>query len=137
MPRVAAEGGDGLCAGLGQNYVDPLHSDVPRNLFIGVEPVGRARLERHGDYLPRLAERRNQLFVQSAFLPADIPEALAPVFCRRRVAVLRAECQCADHSVQQVALINVVAVDAQAASTQCRNHLVQVEPCVLQHDVEF
>ena len=68
MPRVAAEGGDGLCAGLGQDCVDPLHSDVQRHFFIGVEPVGRAFLECHGEYLPRLAEGRDHFFVQAVFL---------------------------------------------------------------------
>ena len=83
------------------------------------------------------AQGCDQLFVQSAFLAANIPEALAPVPGRWRVVVLRAERQCTDYSVQQVALVGVVAVDAQATPAQSGNHLVQVDFFVLQHDVEF
>lgn len=67
MPRVAAEGGDGLCAGLGQNCVGNLHC------CLGIVHIGRVEAAAQVD--GRLAgtqvlavefQRGDQLFVQSA-----------------------------------------------------------------------
>ncbi|MNV89035.1 hypothetical protein D3C71_1832950 [compost metagenome] len=74
--------------------------------------------------------------MQSTLLAADIPEALAPVSGRWRVAVLCAKSQRSDRSVQQVALVGVVAIDAQALATQRVERVIQVRLRRWQHQVE-
>lgn len=119
MPRVAAEGGDGLCAGLGQNCVSNLHGSLRIVDISGVEPAAQVDGCLAGaQVLAGEFQRGDQLFVQLALFPTDFPESRCPMIGWRRVRVLRAEGQRSDHSVEQIALVGVVAVDAQATPTQ-------------------
>ncbi|MNP02774.1 hypothetical protein D3C76_946350 [compost metagenome] len=84
------------------------------------------------------AERLNQLFLQCALGPADIPKLLTPVISRRRVAVLLAASHGPDDRVAEQALVDVLAIQAEATATaQSAHDLVDVEAAVLEHDVEL
>jgi len=133
-PRWAAEGW--LSGGFGERGICNLHG------CLGVVHIGWIETAAQMDgglagaqVLAGKFQRCDQLFARRALLPAYIPKALTPVIRRWRVVVLRTHGQGPNNRVAEVALVGIVAVDAQATSAQGTDYLVVIEPLILEDDV--
>ena len=126
-PRWAAEGG--LSGGFVHGSVRDLHCGLSFAHIGGVKATSQMnRSLACSKILAGDLQRLNELFDKCPLFTTNIPEALAPVICRWWTGVLSAKSQGTNNRVAEVALVSIVAVDAQATSAQGADYFVSSSP---------